>query len=207
MSVSSPGPYDIAEICPRVQRAVEGVHTGDWELSFGEAYLVTADACSDILLYTGSIFGGQLIVTGRDPTTNAPTAFATESQLTPDQMSVVSSQAALTYFYHRFSGMKMSEQISDEASHWSYSLSPNLLIAQLKLLQDTRDKALEAIDNQNGGMEAYVSFLSVRDVTVARYIEPWVYGHPEGYGIGAGGLEGDFRFDILPTGGGDYTAP
>lgn len=207
MSVSAPGPFDISEICPRVQRAVEGVHTGGWTLSFGEAYMVTADALSDILLYTGSVFGGNLSVTARDPVTNAPTLFGTDSHLTPDQMSVVSSQAALTYFYHRFSGMKMSESIADEASRWEYSLSPNLLIAQLKLLQDTRDKALEAVENQNGGMEAYVSFLSVRDVTVARYIEPWVYGHPEGYGIGAGGLEGDFRFDMLPTGGGDFTAP
>lgn len=198
---------DIAEIVPAVQRAVEGVHTDNWQLSFPEAYLVTADACSQILLYTGSVFGGTLVVTGRDPVTNAPTLFGTDSQLTPDQMAVISSQAALTYFYHRFAGTKMAEQISDEASHWSYSLSPNLLIAQLKLLQDTRDKALEAIENQNGGMEAYVSFLSVRDVSVARYIEPWVYGHPEGYGVGAGGLEGDFRFDMLPTGGGDFTAP
>lgn len=206
MSVSSP-PYDIGEVCPRVQRAVEGVHTGNWELSFDEAYLVTADAMADILLYTGSVFGGSLIVTARDAVTNAPSMFATPTQLTPDQMAVVSSQAALTYFYHRFAGVKMSEQIADEASHWEYSLSPNLLIAQLKLLQDTRDRALEALDNQNGGMEAYVSFLGIRDVTVARYIEPWVYGHPEGYGIGAGGLEGDFRFDQLPTGGGDYAGP
>lgn len=204
MSLTVPGPYDIAEVCPRVQRAVEGVHTDDWELSFDEAYIVTADAFADVLLYTGSVFGGELLVTDRDPTTNAPTKFATPSQLTPDQMSVISSQAALTYFYHRFAGMKMTEEISDEASRWSYSLSPNLLIAQLKLLQDTRDRALEALDNQNGGMEAYISYVAMRDVSVARYIEPWVYGHPEGYGIGAGGLEGDFRFDVLPTGGGDY---
>lgn len=207
MSLTVPGQFDITEICPRVQRAVEGVHTDNWELSFDEAYLVTADACADILLYTGSVFGGSLIVTERDGITNAPTKFATPNQLTVDQMAVVSSQAALTYFYHRFAGVKMSEQIADEASHWEYSLSPTLLIAQLKLLQDTRDRALEALDNQNGGMEAYISYLSVRDVTVARYIEPWVYGHPEGYGIGAGGLEGDFRFDMLPSGGGDYTAP
>lgn len=203
MSLSAP-PYDIAEVCPRVQRAVEGVHTADWELDFSEAYIVTADAFADILLYTGSVFGGPLLVTGRDPTTNAPTQFATESQLTPDQMAVISSQAALTYFHHRFAGVKMSEQIADEASHWEYSLSPNLLIAQLKVLQDTRDKALEAIAAQNGGLEDYISFLAVRDTSVSRYIEPWVYGHPEGYGIGAGGLEGDFRFDVLPTGGGDY---
>lgn len=201
----SDGPFDIRELGPRVQRAIEGVVQGNWELTSDEIKDVTADACADILLYTGSIFGSQLMITSRDGITNAPTEYATSIELAPDQASVVSAQAALTYFYHRFSGMKMSEQISDEASHWEYSLSPNLLIAQLKLLQDTRDRALEAIESRQGGMEAYVSFLSVRDQTVARYIEPWVYGHSEGYGIGAGGLEGDFRFDMLPTGGGDFT--
>jgi hypothetical protein len=204
--VSSP-PFDIAEVVPRIQRAIEGVHTDDWELSFGEAYLVTADALSDILLYTGSVFGSGLLITHRDPVTQAPDQFGTSVQLTPDQMSVVAAQAALTYFYQRFAGVKMQEQLADEASSWSYSLSPNLLIAQLKLLQDARDRALEAVSAQMGGLEAYISFLAVRDVTVARWIEPWVYGHPEGYGLGAGGLEGDSRFNLLPVGGGDYTSP
>ena len=203
--IPSNGPYDIAYLVPQTQRAVEGVVQSSYELTTGEMYGVVADACADIVLYCGSLFGGQLQVSGYDPTTLAPSAYATSQYLTPDQAAVITSQAALTYFYHRFAGTKMSETIADEASHWSYSLSPNLLIAQLKLLQDRRDKALEAVEAQHGGLEAYVSFLAVRDVTVARYIEPWTYGHPEGYGIGAGGLEGDFRFDILPTGGGDYT--
>lgn len=192
--------FDILEMVPRVQRSIEGVVQSKWELTQGEVYNVTADACADILLYSGSIFGSDLIVTGRDTVTNAPNSFGTASQLTPDQMAVISAQAALTYFYHRFSGMKMSEVIADEASSWEYNLSPALLIAQLKLLQDTRDKALEAVASQNGGMEAYVSFLAVRDVTVARYIEPWVYGRPEGVGVGAGGLEGDNIYGALPYG-------
>lgn len=206
MSVSTPQ-YDILEVVPRVQRAIEGVVQENWDLQQSEVYTITADACADVLLYTGSVFGSDLIVTARDPDTNAPIAWATTVEMTPAQQSIIACQAALTYFFYRFSGVKMSEQIGDEASHWSYSLSPALLIQQLKLLQDARDRALEAVADQQGGLDAYVSFLAVRDVTVARYIEPWVYGHPEGYGIGAGGLEGDFRFDILPTGGGDYTAP
>lgn len=192
---------------PQVQRAVEGVVQSDQELTTGEMYDVVADAVADIVLYCGSLFGGMLQVTAYDEITLAPTTFAVSNWLTPDQVAIISSQAALTYFYHRFAGTKMSETIADEASHWSYSLSPNLLIAQLKLLQDRRDKALEALDSHNGGLEAYISFLAIRDVSVARYIEPWVYGRPEGYGIGAGGLEGDFRFDILPNGGGDYVGP
>lgn len=200
------GPYDIAEIVPRVQRAVEGAHTDDWELSAAEAYIVTADAAADILLYTGSIFGGgKLVVTARDPDSNAPTMFGTECQLDLDESSVIAAQAALTYFYQRFRNTKMSETIADEASNWSYSLSPNLLIAQLKLLTNLRDSALEAMEARSRtGSDSYISFLAVRDVETARFIEPWTYGRPEGYGIGAGGLEGDMRFNSIATGGGDY---
>lgn len=199
-------PYDIAEIVPRVQRAVEGAHTDDWELSQAEAYIVTADAASDVLLYAGCVFGGgKLLVTGRDPISNAPITFGTECQLDLDEASVIAAQGALTYFYQRFRTTKMSETIADEASNWSYSLSPTLLIAQLKTLTDLRDRALEAMDARSQvGSDAYVSFLAVRDLEVSRYIEPWVWGHPEGYGIGAGGQEGDFRFNALATGGGDY---
>lgn len=200
-----PGPYDLSAIVPRVQRAVEGVHAGDWELSWGEAYLVTADAAADILLYCGTVLGGgRLCVTSTDPITRAPLTFGTECELDLDESSVIAAQAALTYFYQRFRHTKMSETIGDEASNWSYSLSPNLLIAQLKLLTDTRDKALEAIDARRSGLDSYMSFLAVRDTETARWIEPWVFGHPEGYGIGAGGMEGDHRFNAIATGGGDY---
>lgn len=203
--MSFTGPYDIRELGPRVQRAVEGVVQGNWALTADEIKDVTADACGDILLYTGSVFGSDLQVTATDPITHAPTEYATSAPLSIAQAAVIASQAALTYFYHRFAGAKMSEVIKDEASDWEYSLSPGLLIAQLKLLQDTRDKALEAVSAQQGGLETYTSFLAERDTLVSRYIEPWVFGHSEGYGIGAGGLEGDYRFDVLPGGGGDFT--
>lgn len=196
--------FDIRELGPRVQRAVEGVVRQKWVLTDDEIKDVTADACADVVLYTGSLFGSELVVTARDTASNAPIEYATTVELTVSQGGVISSQAALNYFHHRFAGLKMSEQISDEASHWEYSLSPNLLIAQLKLLQDSRDKALEAVAAQNGGFDTYVSFLAVHDTLTSRFIEPWVYGHPEGYGLGAGGLEGDFRFDLLPGGGGNY---
>lgn len=197
--------FDLAYLVPQTQRAIEGVVQANWELNAQQVYEIVADACASIILYCGNLFGGQLIVSATDPVTLAPTGFATDSVLTPVQGVVIASQAALDYFYHRFAGTKMSETISDEASNWEYSLSPNLLIAQLKQLQDKRDKALEAVAASHGGLEAYVSFLAVRDTSVSRFIEPWVFGHPEGYGIGAGGLEGDFRFDMLPSGGGDYS--
>jgi hypothetical protein len=201
------GPFNIRELGPRVQRAIEGVVQQNWELNPDEVKDVTADACADILLYTGSVFGSQLVILSRDGVTNAPTEYATDSELSPAQASVIAAQAALTYFYHRFSGQKMSEQISDEASHWEYSLSPNLLIAQLKLLQDTRDKALEAVSAMSGGLDQYVSFLGVRDNLVSRYIEPWVYGHSEGLGIGAGGQESDFSWNEGIVTGADVFVP
>lgn len=198
--MSFTSPYDLAYLVPQVQRAIEGVVQSNWQLTSGEVYDIVADACAQIVLYCGDLFGNALVVTATDPTTNAPTGFGTISQLSPDQGAVIAAEAALDYFYHRFAGQKMSERISDEASNWEYALSPALLIAQLKLLQDKRDKALEAVSAHNGGLEGYVSFLAVRDQTVARYIEPWVYGGSDSYGLGAGGLESDFGYGALPTG-------
>lgn len=195
---------DIRTMGPMVQRAVEGVVQNDWKLTPDQVKDITADACAQVLLYTGSVFGSSLIVTETDPVTLSPAEYMTDRELGLPEMTVISAQGALNYFFHQWKGAKVSESIADEASTWSYALSPNLLIAQLQHLQDTRDKALEAIDANSGNLESYVSFLAIRDTMVSRYIEPWVYGHPEGYGTGQGGLEGDTRFGGLPYGGGDY---
>lgn len=198
---------DIRVMGPMVQRSLEGVVKAGWTLTPDEIKDVTADACAQILLYTGTVFGCQLNVTERDPVTMAPSEYRTDRALEIPEMTVIAAQGALNYFFHQWKGIKVSETIGDEASTWSYSLSPNLLIAQLTQLQDTRDKALEAISANAHNLESYVAFLAVRDTQVSRYIEPWVWGHPEGYGIGAGGLESDSRFDSLPYGGGDYFMP
>lgn len=206
----STDPSDVRVMVPRVRRAVEGVVRAKWTLSDDEVKDLVADAIADVILYTGessgtfgTIFGVRLDPTAWDAN-NAPTEYRTSAPFGLEVQTVVASQAALNYFFHRFSALKVSETIADEASHWSWNLSPNLLVAQLKLLQDQRDKALDAVLIEEGVRDEYISFLADRDTITARIVEPWVWGHPEGYGIGAGGLEGDFRFDMLPSGGGDY---
>ena len=177
---------NIRVILPRVRRALEGA--GAVEVMSDEAIKdIVADALSDILLYTGSVFGKTLDVLETDPGGGFPTEYATSEPLSLAEGSVVAAQAALTFFFFRFAGTKIQEQISDEAQHWSYSLSASLLKDQLKLLVDQRDKAIEALESTSG-LESYVSFISVRDVVTSRAIEPWVDG-----AAGVGGMT-DFRF-------------
>ena len=194
--VSSPN--DVRTLGPIVQRALEGVVQAGWTLTPDQVKDVTADAMSQILLYSGSIFGSQLNVTETDAVTLAPTEYATTTPLTLPESTVVAAQAALNYFYHQYKGIKISEEIGDEASKWSYSLSPALLIAQLNLLKDARDRALEALDAAQYNLEGYVSFLEVRDAATSLLIEPWRYGGSDSFGTG--GVTGDPRFGI-PVGG------
>lgn len=195
---------NIRALVPRIRRAVEGVVQAEWTLTDDEVKDIAADAIADIMLYSGNIFGRTLDVIARDPVRGSPTEYQTSTPLALPEQGVISAQAALTYFFFRFSGAKTAETIADEASSYSWERSPNLLIQQLKMLQQQRDKALEALEIEEGVLDTYISFVAVRDTMTARYIEPWVWGHPEGQGIGFGGLEGDFRFDEIASGGGDY---
>ena len=74
--------------------------------------------------------------------------------------------------------MKVSERIADEAQSWEYSLSANLLVQQLKLLISERDKALAVLEAEGAPLDAYESFLAVRDAHVSQMVEPWVSGAP-----------------------------
>lgn len=176
-------PVDIRVMVPRVRRALEGL-TLDTVLTDAQVKDATADACADVILYTGSLFGGTLDVTDTDPDTGAPDEYETSDALTLAQQGVIAAQAALTYFFYLFAGLKVSERIGDEGSQWEYSLSANLLRDQLKHLQAERDKALEAAAAELGAsLEKYASFLAERDVAVARLVEPFFEA------AGVGGLE------------------
>lgn len=175
-------PVNIRVMVPRVRRALEGAGTTP-ALEDDAVKDVVADACSDVLLYTGSLFGHDLLVLERDTDTGAPSEYATSEELTLAEQSVIAAQAALNYFFFLFAGLKVTERIADEGSSWEYQLSANLLVEQLKYLQKTRDKALEAVAAQTPALDAYVSFLAIRDVETSRAIEPWAHAH------GVGGLE------------------
>jgi hypothetical protein len=175
---------DVRVLVPRIRRAVEGAGAPP---SLGDDALkdLAADAIASVILYTGSAFGKQLLVTERDES-GAPVEYATSEELTLPETAVIAAQAALDFFFFDFAGKKVSERIGDEAQTWEYTLSANLLVQQLRQLREERDKALGALAGVP--LDGYESFLAVRDLEVARLVEPWVNGG------GVGGLERDFRF-------------
>jgi hypothetical protein len=174
---------DIRVLTPRIRRALEG--TGAPVLTDDQIKDITADAMADVTLYLGSVFGKQLVVTETDAN-GAPIEYATTEELSLQEGSVIAAQAALDYFFFQFAGMKVSETISDEASSWEYALSPSLLANQLKLLQQERDKALEALAGNMDPLEHFMDFVYARDAVTARMIEPWVLNQ------GVGGQAGFF---------------
>lgn len=174
---------DIRLMTGRVRRAVEGV-AGPAVLTDDEIKDLIADALADIVLYTGSAFGKELIITERG-VNGEPEEYATSDELSLPEQSVVAAQAALTHFFYAFVNLKVGEKIHDEGQGWEYTLSPTLLRDQLAFLIKSRDGALELV-NAGQGLEEYESFLAVRDNYTSRLVEPWVYHYP---------LDGqDYRF-------------
>lgn len=175
---------DIRVMVPRVRRALEGAGAPE-VLTDDQIKDLTADAIAEIILYTGGVFGKQLLVT--EETDGVPSKYATSDALTLPEQAVIASQAALNYFFQKFAGMKTSERIGDEAQTWEYTLSANLLQEQLKHLISDRDRAIDALTAQGAPLDSYTSFIAVRDHHVSQMIEPWVHPH------GIGGQE-DYRF-------------
>lgn len=155
--------------------------------------LRVADAVAEVILYTGGIFGKQLLVTETEEqnvagaTIDVPSAYATSEALTQDEETVIAAQVALNYFFHSYATQKVQERIADEGQEWEYTLSANLVRDALNALIGDRDRALEVI-SQNMALDRYESFLAVRDAHVAAVIEPWTASS-----AGAG-QEVDWRF-------------
>jgi hypothetical protein len=69
----------------------------------------------------------------------------------------------------------VAETIANEAQSWSWQKSATLLNEYFKMLREQRDRALElAVAEGGSGLEAYVSFIAVRDATTSAIIEPYV---------------------------------
>lgn len=170
---------DIRTLIPRVRRALEGPgSTGPLAnsaiLTDDQITAQIADAIADIILYTGSAFGHTLNVTSRDAHYMAPNAWTVDPAFTLPEESVVVAQAALGYFFHALRDLKVQEEISDEASTWSYQLSSSLIRDQMKMLQESRDRALTAVESQGTArLDTYISFISERDAWTSRLTEPW----------------------------------
>jgi hypothetical protein len=171
---------DIRVLIPRVRRAVEGIGAPE-VLTDDQIKDLIADSISNILLFTGGVFGKDLIVTERDATTNVPTEYATSEPLTLPEGSVVSYEAAITDAYSKVAELKTSETIRDEGQEWAYQLSANLIRDHLNYLIAQRNKALEEVGQMP---TAFYSFLHERDLLIANAVEPYVLGYS-----GSGGQE------------------
>lgn len=155
-------PEDIRVLVPRVRRAVEGTGAPT-SLSDDDVKDLVADAIADVILYTGGVFGKDLLVTARDDATHAPSEYATSEPLTLPEGSVIAAQAALTAVYTQLHGLKVQETIRDEGQEWSYSLSASLLRDRVKQLQDARDRALQAVADEHPTPVAFIDLWRERD--------------------------------------------
>jgi hypothetical protein len=166
-------PEDIRVLVPRVRRAVEGVGQPE-ALSDDNVKDLVADAIADVILFTGGVFGKELLVTARDSTNNAPTEYATSEPLTLPEGSVIAAQAALTAVWETVRELKVQETIRDEGQEWSYQLSRTLVKDRIAMLQAQRDKALAQLASTVP--VAFVSFLHERDRLASTMLEPFYIG-------------------------------
>lgn len=167
------------ELIPRTRRALGGPVAANTTLTDDEVKALIADAVAEVVFYTGGVFGHQLLVTNRDGTYNAPDEWAIDPALDEAETTVIVAQAALSYFFHEFRDLKVQEEIANEGASWSYSLSANLVLEQMKMLREARDKALDNISALIPVV--WVNLLEARDAATAAAIEP--------YAVGAGGQQ------------------
>ncbi len=172
---------DVAELVPRVRRALEGPVPLATALTDDQILAWTADAIADVLLFTSGQWDHELVVTDRDPVGNFPTGWAVDPELSSAEESMVAAQAALTYVFHTFKDQKVSERIRNEGQEWEWAKSPNLLRDWMAMLRQQRDAALEGLLATNPVLARYASILQVRDSLASAYLEPWVAG-----GLGGG---------------------
>lgn len=192
---------DLRVLVPKARRACEGpfgLPAGFPALTDDQVYAIVADACAEVQLLTGTLFGHELHVKRRDPLRGFPTAWNTNAILSESEGAVIVTQAAINFVYHLFREAKTSETIKDEGQEWTWDRSANLMVLQVKQLIEARDKALEMLERIHAPLDSYISSVAERDKIAAVYLEPWVteVGAPVPYtglsGATTGGF--DFRF-------------
>lgn len=195
----APDLTDLRVLVPRARRACEGPYGAPDSkptLTDNQVYQMVADACGEIILYAGSVFGHELEVKERDPLVGFPTAWKTSSQLSEWEGAVIVNQAALDYFFHLFRDMKVSQSIKNEGTEWTYSLSANVLRNYLETLKAQRDMALEGIRRHKPVYDLYASNIRVRDIATVATLEWWA--NDAGSVGGIGGIPGGQEAAVIP---------
>lgn len=174
----------LTTLIPRLRRSIDGP-AGDSGLAAialtdDMVEAAAADALADVILYTGGQFGHSLVVLERDDTYAAPSHWATDPELAPEEETVIVAQAAINFYFHYFKDLKVSESIQNEGQTWEYTLSAQVLRSQFDNLVKMRDQAIAAVERKHPVPTYFAGFLEARDYLTARLIEPWtqVSGFP-----------------------------
>jgi hypothetical protein len=189
---------DLAVLVPWARRACEGPYgppTGRPELADDVLYPMVADACSEIILYSGSLFGHQLNVTARDPIAGYPTQWCTDQVLDQWESAVVICQLALDYWRFLYRDVKTSLSIANEGTEYSYTLSATVIGGYLKQLASDRDKAIAGLRAHNIVLDRYASNIRVRDQATVAMLEWWSTNTFDS----AGGIPGGQEAYVLPA--------
>lgn len=189
---------DLAVLIPWARRACEGPfgpQVGQPTLMDDQVYPMLADAASNIVLQSGSLFGQQINVTDRDPIAGYPIQWKTDRVLNQWEGAVIISQTALDYWRFLLVGLKTSQTIKNEGTEWTYSLSANTIRDYLKLLQSERDNALAGLRKHNPVLDRYASNIRVRDMQTVGILEWWDTVSP---GLGGAGMPGGQEAAVIP---------
>lgn len=165
---------DIAELVPRVRRALEGPLPVNPALTDEAVMAVTADAVADLILLMNGRWAHQLVITDRDSTSNFPTEWAVDPGLTPAEESLVAFQAAIANLGTVLRDMKVSERIKNEAQEWEWQKSGTGIREWLKQLIAMRDQALTNVFAANPVLARVASILHARDPVGAALVERFV---------------------------------
>lgn len=198
---------DLRVLTPAARRAMEGPYgpaQNKPPLTNEQVYQLVADACANVILFAGSLFGHQLLVKSRDPLVGFPTEWRTDVELTVWEGAVIINQAALDYYLHLFRDLKTSETIQNEGTQWSYELSAGVIKNYLDTLRDNRDRALASLRLHHPVLDQYASNIRVRDQATVAVLEWWDTVSP---GLSGGGLPGGQEATVVPWFPGEYANP
>ncbi len=188
---------DLAVLVPWGRRACEGPYgppQGKATLADSTVYPMLADAASEIILFSGNLFGQQLNVTGRDPVMGYPVQWKTDRVLTQWEGAVIICQVALDYWRFLFRDMQISGSIKNEGTEYEWAISANVIRDYLKVLQTERDRALVGLQLHHPVLDRYASNIRVRDQATVTLLEWW---SSETTSMG-GGLPGGQEAAVIP---------
>jgi hypothetical protein len=199
---TEPEAVDLRDLCvlvPRARRKVEGPWgnaNGRPPLDDTQIYEMVADACGEIVMLGGKLFGHTLEVAARDPLGGYPTVWRTDTPLEEYEAAIICAQVALDYYFHVFNNMKIKEETMNEGTSWAYELSAGVIKEYLKGLINERDKAIVGLRINRPVMDRLASITRVRDQATVAVLEWWDIYSP---GINGGGLGGGQEASVIPA--------